>query len=113
MRSRAWVAFLAAALTGAIAQAGGTVIRGTVVTEKTAATIEVRAWALGEPVVADPACADAPLAPVAATPGAPFALEVADATLPLRVEVAAAGHVGATFDVVLPEQTTLPALWLP
>ncbi len=73
----------------------------------------MRVWALGRPLLAKPTLADAPLVEVTAEPAKPFSLELPDDALPVRVEVAAAGDIGAAFTVALPEQTALPPLWLP
>jgi hypothetical protein len=96
----------------AAAASGGTRISGTVYTERAVPTLTIRVWAAGEAVVSDPALATTPAATATTTPGAAFSIAV-DAPLPLRVEVAAAGHVGASFDVLLREQAALPPLWLP
>jgi hypothetical protein len=88
-------------------------ISGIVYTEGRADRVTLRVWALGEALLARPALADSPLAEVAAAPGSAFSFDLPDGALPVRVEVSAAGHVGAAFTVALPEQATLPPLWLP
>jgi len=88
-------------------------ISGSVRTQNPVEKIAVRAWALGPPLLARPALVDVLLVEVTATSGKPFALELLDEALPVRVEVAAPGHFGAAFTVALPDQAELPALWLP
>ncbi len=88
-------------------------ISGIVFTEGKADKVTVRVWALGEPLLAKPALADMPVAEAAVAPGSAFTLDLPDGALPVRVEVAAAGHTGAAFTVALPEQAALPPLWLP
>ncbi len=100
-------ALLAAAWAGAEIR-----LTGAVYTEKPTETVVVRAWALGARLVTEPARADRPVAEATARPGVEFVLDLPDGALPVRVEAAAAGHVAAAFDVVLP-QAALPAIWLP
>ena len=88
-------------------------ISGVVFTESKAEKVTVRAWALGQPLLAKPTLAAVPLVEVIAAPAKPFTLELPDEALPVRVEVAAPGHLGAAFTVALPDQATLPPLWLP
>lgn len=88
-------------------------IRGTVHTETPGAALVVHAWARGEALAARPELLDAPSVSAAATGGAPFSLDVGEAAPPVVVEVQASGHVGARFFVVLPEQASLPPVWLP
>ena len=119
--SSAWsVATRLGLLTGSIAagvlvaaSGAGLTLRGQVATEKPGTTVTVRAWALGEALKTDPRLLDAPLASVLATSGEAFALEVPDGTPPLHIDVMAPGHIGARFMVTLPEEASLPAVWLP
>ena len=113
MRTHAWVSFLIAMAVGASSSAATIVVKGTVFTQRPVEAARVRVWAAGEALVADPARAETSLAEAAVVPGTAFSLAVADAALPLRVEVFAPGHVAAAFSVVLPEQLALPVLWLP
>lgn len=108
---RVTVAFLAVLVSLPVVAAQK--ISGIVYTEGKADRVTVRVWALGEALLARPALADAPLAEVAAAPGSAFSFDLPDGALPVRVEVAAAGHVGVAFTVALPEQAALPPLWLP
>ena len=113
MRTHAWACFLIGMAVGASSSAATIVVKGTVFTQRPVEAARVRVWAAGEALVADPARAETPLAEAAVVPGTPFSLAVADATLPLRVEAFAPGHVAAATSVVLPEQLVLPVLWLP
>ncbi|MGV8040661.1 MAG: carboxypeptidase regulatory-like domain-containing protein [Thermoanaerobaculaceae bacterium] len=88
-------------------------VRGTVHTEKAGTMLSVRVWALGDALAAKPSLLDAPLATAQATGGSPFAIDVGDAVPPLLVDVLAEGHVGARYLVTLPEEASLPAVWLP
>jgi hypothetical protein len=88
-------------------------ISGVVFTETKVDKVTVRVWALGNALLAKPALADGPVAEATATPGRDFNLELPDEVLPVRVEVAAPGHLGAAFTVSLSEQANLPPLWLP
>ena len=108
---RVTVAFLAVLVSLPVVAAQK--ISGIVYTEGKADRVTVRVWALGEALLARPTLADSPLAEVAAAPGSAFSFDLPDGALPVRVEVAAAGHVGAAFTVALPEQAALPPLWLP
>jgi protocatechuate 3,4-dioxygenase beta subunit len=108
---RTWLVSLAVLLSCPVL--AGQRISGVVFTENKADKVMVRAWALGQQLLAKPTLADAPLVEVTAAPAKPFSLELPDDGLPVRVEVAAAGHIGAAFTVALPEQTALPPLWLP
>lgn len=91
----------------------GLTLRGLVATEKPGTTVTVRAWALGDALRANPRLLDAPLASVQVTGGEAFTLEVPDGTPPLHIDVLAPGHIGARFMLTLPEEASLPAVWLP
>jgi hypothetical protein len=88
-------------------------LTGRVYTQGKAERVVARLWASGEPIVADPAKAGRPLAEAVVAPGQSFALDLENAALPVRVELAAPGHVGLAFDVLFPEQLQLPPAWLP
>ena len=113
MKSAQRTSLVALATLLALPVLAGQRISGLVCTERPVDAIAVRAWALGQPLLAGPAPVAVPLAEVTATSGKPFALELPDEALPVRVEVAALGHLGAAFTVALPGQAALPPLWLP
>lgn len=106
------VALLLVACLAAVPAAALTV-RGTVFTEKPEAPLSVRVWALGDALAAKPALLEAPLATAQTAGGTPFALDVGDAVPPLLVDVLAEGHLGARYLVTLPEEASLPVVWLP
>ncbi|MCU0292783.1 MAG: carboxypeptidase regulatory-like domain-containing protein [Thermoanaerobaculaceae bacterium] len=91
----------------------GLTLRGQVATEKPGTTVTVRAWALGDALRANPRLLDAPLASVQVTGGEAFTLEVPGGTPPLHIDALAPGHIGARFMMTLPEEASLPAVWLP
>lgn len=88
-------------------------VRGTVYTEKPSTPLSVRVWALGDALATRPALLDTPVATAQTTGGTPFAIDVGDAAPPLLVDVLAEGHVGAQYVVTLPEEASLPVVWLP
>jgi 5-hydroxyisourate hydrolase-like protein (transthyretin family) len=108
---RTWLVSLAVLVSCPVL--AGQRISGVVFTEGNAHKITVRAWAVGQALVAKPPLADAPLAELTATPANGFGFELPDDALPVRVEVTAPGHLGAAFTVALPAQAGLPPLWLP
>ena len=108
MKSAQRTSLVALATLLALPVLAGQRISGLVCTERPVDAIAVRAWALGQPLLAGPAPVAVPLAEVTATSGKPFALELPDEALPVRVEVAALGHLGAAFTVALPAQAALP-----
>lgn len=90
---------------GAAAPSRPLSLTGTIWTKRPVEAVEVRVWPRGE------AALPARVERVAA--GAAFSLAVADLSLPLGVEIAAEGHLGARIEIVVPEMATLPPLWLP
>lgn len=95
------------------AAASAVTVRGTVHTEKAGTPLSVRVWALGDALAAKPSLLDTPIATAQASGGAPFAIDLGDAVPPLLVDVLAEGHVGAQYVVTLPEEASLPPVWLP
>jgi hypothetical protein len=113
MKSAQRTSLVALGMLLAVPVLAGQRISGSVWTQNPVEKIAVRAWALGRPLLAKPTLADVPLVEVTAAPARPFSLELPDEALPVRVEVAAPGHLGAAFTVAFPEQAALPPLWLP
>lgn len=110
-RSTTWV--VAASLVAIPATAQLT-FKGLAYTEGESEKVTVRVWAAGEQLVANPGRLFSPLAETAVRPGTPFTLALpAGVPLPVRLELASPGHVGACLEVLFREQATLPATWLP
>jgi hypothetical protein len=108
------VVLLLAMLVGvAVTCAAVPTLTGRVYTQGRVEKVVARLWALGERVVADPTKAGRSLAESVVDPGQAFAFDLENIALPVRVELAAPGHVGLAFDVLFPEQLTLPPAWLP
>jgi hypothetical protein len=87
-------------------------LQGIAFTEGAAKEIQAQVWALGEQVEANPDWQFEPVFAGSVIPGKAFSIDLGEARLPVRVELAAEGHVAVTLEVVLPEQLELPAAWL-
>lgn len=108
-------ALIAGLLAGSGPVASGGILRvaGTVRAEGGPVTAEVRAWAVGSWLLDHPEDRFRPVAETTVRAGGAFSLEVPAEALPVSVEASAAGHVGRSFLVVVPEQAELPLAWLP
>ncbi len=87
-------------------------IEGTVLAESPVQTVTVRAWALGAGPIRHPEWAVKPLAEVQTPSGRPFALDLPQDALPVRVELSAPGFVAVARTVALAEDCTLEPAWL-
>jgi len=104
---------LVAAWTVGVGAAAALTINGAVTTEGPSPTATVTVWARGRAVLEDATLATEPLVAVAVAVGRPFSVKLEEVEPPLRVEVAAPGHVALFIDVPIAEAATLPPAWLP
>ena len=88
-------------------------LTGVVYTELPADEVVVRVWDASRRLLDERQRLDTPLFEGAAAPGSPFSIPLADAVLPVEVELMAKGHVALGLTVVLPAQCELPMAWLP
>lgn len=101
------VALLLGTATSAVAHQ----LTGTVYCEANCQKITAQVFPLGDTSLLSPRDLGKPPRTVEVPAGTAFTVDVA--FLPVRVEVTAPGHAAGVFEVWVPEQVSLPPLWLP